>query len=347
MSDSSINGDAAQEKPCTIKTVREICKTKFLSSPFLCKKTDAIGSDENCVPLCNDYNENSALLDADLLILHILKKNRAWLLSHLDFDFSEYKNELFALAEKRGRGFPIAYITCCKEFYGKNFFVSPSVLIPKPDTELLVEEVLKTVKTKIQNLTQNENQADFFVMDICTGSGCIGISIADEFYKSLAEPAKLLNFRGKFYLAMADISDEALKICKKNASALLPKKALKSVLIKNLDLRAKNWRCFGKKYDIITANPPYVPSIITDELLKDGRNEPRLALDGGADGLQLIPPLAENIFKNLADCGTAFIEIGEYNAEKTAKIFENAGFKDVEILKDLSGQKRLLKVKKI
>ncbi len=303
----------------TIKEARNYAKDEFLASQFLNKnKLNNV--------LTNDYSENSAFLDADILISHLLKKNRAWILSHYDAEFSAYYEEFLTLVEKRVSGLPIAYITGKKDFYGREFFVSPAVLIPKPDTEILVEEALQSLKEKA-----GENSEETSILDICTGSGCIGLSLLAE-----------LNSVG-IKLVLGDISDSALEICKKNAEKLLPKESLERVSIRKMDLVNDD---FGGNYDIITANPPYVPTKLSEQLLEDGRNEPMLALDGGEDGLELIPPLAKRIKDSLKLNGTAFVEVGEYHAQKAAEIFKNAGFSSVQIIKDLSEKQRLLKISK-
>ncbi len=301
----------------TVKEARNYAKDKFLASQFLNK--NKFNND-----LTNEYNENSAFLDADILIAHILKKNRSWILAHHDSDFSAHNEEFLKLVEKRVSGLPIAYITGIKEFFGREFCVSPEVLIPKPDTEILVEEALQSLKEHPRDINEESS-----ILDICTGSGCIGISILAE-----------LDSVG-IKLVLGDISDSALDICKKNAEKLLSKEGLQQVSIRKMDLVNDD---FGGHYDIITANPPYVPTKLSEQLLEDGRNEPMLALDGGEDGLALIPSLAKRIKESLKPNGTAFVEVGEYHAQKAAEIFKNAGFSKVQIIKDLSNKDRLLKI---
>ncbi len=345
----------------TVKEARSYAKNKFLASQLLTK---------------NDYNENSAFLDADILLSHILKKNRAWILSHFDEDFSAHTENFLKLVEERKNGLPIAYITGVKEFYGRNFFVNPSVLIPKPDTEILVQEALYEVKIrlfsilafneidKISSDSSSDTDSDCLlnfineetsILDICTGSGCIGISLLAELSSVLRSTDNLESFLPRINLVLADISSEALSICKKNAHSLLTSDILNNVFIKELDLRCDDFAlnddvsCTEKtkkitKYDIITANPPYVPTKMTDSLLADGRSEPRLALDGGVDGLELIPALAGKIKQALSENGSAFVEVGEYHAEKATEIFKNAGFSNVDIIKDLNGMPRVLKI---
>ena len=322
----------------TVKDARLFAAHSFLSSHLLTR---------------NGYGRNDALFDADILIAHLLKKERSWLLSHSDFDFLPYKNEFEAFVQKRSSGIPIAYLTGTKDFFGRTFYVNENVLIPKPDTETLVEHALNFAKEKLK---KNES---LFVLDICAGSGCIGLSIAAELYEiafiqiNFDKPQRAQRmqsyFDKSFFLVLADISEEALKVCKKNMDSLLPQSLYKRALAVRADLRF-SFPCVPeskRSYDLITANPPYVPSKLTESLLEDGRSEPRLALDGGIEGLDLIPPLAQNSYLSLNFGGKLFVEVGEYHAAQAAEIFRNAGFSQVQIHKDLAGNDRVIECTKL
>ena len=322
----------------TVKDARLFAAHSFLSSHLLTR---------------NGYGRNEALFDADILIAHLLKKERSWLLSHSDFDFLPYKNEFETFVKKRSTGFPIAYLTGTKDFFERTFYVNENVLIPKPDTETLVEHALNFAKEKLK---KNE---PLFILDICTGSGCIGLSLAAELYESLSQTSDAFDkpqraqssqsyFDKSFFLLLADISEEALKVCKKNMDSLLPQSLYKRVLAVRADLRF-SFPCVPeskRSYDLITANPPYVPSKLTESLLEDGRSEPRLALDGGIEGLDLIPPLAQNSYSSLNLGGKLFVEVGEYHAAQAAEIFRSAGFPQVQIHKDLAGNDRVIECTK-
>jgi len=319
----------------TVKDARLFAAHSFLSSHLLTR---------------NGYGRNEALFDADILIAHLLKKERSWLLSHFDFNFLPYKNEFEAFVKKRSSGLPIAYLTGTKDFFGRTFYVNENVLIPKPDTETLVEHALNFANEKLK---KNE---PLFVLDICTGSGCIGLSLAAELYEiafmqnTFNKPQRTQSYFDKsFFLVLADISEEALKVCKKNMDSLLPQSLYKRVLAVRADLRFSFPRVPESKrsYDLITANPPYVPSKLTESLLEDGRSEPRLALDGGIEGLDLIPPLAQNSYLSLNPGGKLFVEVGEYHAAQAAEIFRSAGFSQVQIHKDLAGNDRVIECTKL
>lgn len=333
----------------TIREARLFAANSFLSSHLLTR---------------NGYGRNAALFDADILIAHILKKERSWILSHSDFDLLPYKKEFDALVKRRSAGLPIAYLIGKKGFFGRSFYVNEDVLIPKPDTETLVALALNFASERF------EKNDPLFVLDICTGSGCIGISLAAELYESILnkppdEKALVLNkpqgaqrvqstyevqnyFDENFFLVLADISEGALEICKKNMASLLPAALYKKALAVKADLRLGFPRVSDLKrsYDLITANPPYVPSKLTESLLEDGRSEPRLALDGGDDGLELIPPLAQNSYSFLNANGKLFVEVGEYHAVQAAEIFKSAGFSHIQIHKDLAGSDRVIECTK-
>ena len=321
----------------TVKDARLFAAHSFLSSHLLTR---------------NGYGRNEALFDADILIAHILKKERSWLLSHSDFDFLPYKNEFEAFVKKRISGIPIAYLTGTKDFFGRTFYVNENVLIPKPDTETLAELALNFAKERFKK------KEPLFILDICTGSGCIGLSLAAELYESafmqnsLNKPQRTQRtqsyFSESFFLALADISEGALIVCKKNMDSLLPQSLYKRALAVRADLRL-SFPCIPeskRSYDLITANPPYVPSKLMESLLEDGRSEPRLALDGGIEGLDLIPPLAQNSYLSLNPGGKLFVEVGEYNAAQAAEIFRSAGFSQVQIHKDLAGNDRVIECTK-
>ena len=289
---------------------------------------------------------SSLTLDADVLLQHFLNKPRAWLFAHDDTDISPIREAFCAAVERRCTGLPIAYITGEKDFWGLSFHVSPDVLIPKPDTELLVERSLAIIREKAAALRQEQT---LFILDPCTGSGCIAISILHTL-----ETEGIRNI----CCIAADISPAALAIARFNAQRLLSAETQTRLHIIEGDMRAlpETITRFRKspssssssliskpiRFDLIAANPPYVPSALTQELLKDGRSEPALALDGGSDGLDFIRILTNNTRTVLNRNGVLLSEVGEYHAQAASKLFETAGFSDVRIHQDLAGQDRLI-----
>ena len=341
-------------------------------------------------------------LDIDVILQELLQVERSFLLAHNETKLKQKDiKRFFALIQKRSRGLPIAYIVGKKEFYGLSFFVSPHVLIPKPDTEILVEKALELAREKSRKIGSREVQAKsretgsqevqaesretgnrevqaeshetrsrevqaesretrnrevqaeshetgnrevqaesrcLRVLDLCTGSGCIALSFAQEFCKTKENSPPLELF-------MSDISLAALRLAKKNTKQLFPasrKKQKNSDKLQIKIVRSNLFRNIKGSFDFILTNPPYVPTRLTDELLLDGRSEPRLALDGGKDGLRLIRQIAKDAKNYLKKDGWILIEAGEYHAKEVALILRERGFSEVAILQDLSGQERVI-----
>ena len=299
----------------------------------------------------------TAQLDADVLLSHTIKCSKSFLLAHRNDDLTDAQYGAFMSAiEKRKTGLAVAYITGHKEFYKLDFIVTQDVLVPKPDTETLVEKAVESIKEIVRNKTSNDAEAvrtaealkknierctdhTLRIADICTGSGCVGIAAARE-----------LNECGIFCdLTLTDISPRALEITKQNAGRLLTKDQFKRTAFVSGDLLATISPCI--LFDAILANPPYVPSDEVTELLKDGRGEPRIALDGDADGalgvrqssdgLAITRRLAAQAYEHLAQGGMFFLESGEYNAQGAARLMKKAGFIRVETHSDLSGRPRV------
>ena len=294
-------------------------------------------------------------LDVQVLLSHALKYDKTQLLlfaeNHIPEDKLAWLNNAIA---QRKTGLPVAYITGVKEFYGYDFFVTPDVLIPKPDTEVLVERAMELIIETTHPLR---------ILDMCTGSGCIGLSVMKTLYALEKVPVENLP-----QITLVDISEPALAIAKKNAAALLPDA---DILQKITFIQSDLFEKVDGEFDFILTNPPYVPSSMVDELLKDGRGEPRLALDGDmalrepqgpqtasgpasgvpealegplTNGLSIIKKLITQSCKHLAQNGTILMETGEYNAQTTADFAQKAGFV-TEIHRDLEGQMRVVEMR--
>lgn len=279
----------------------------------------------------------SPSLDVEVLMQWILKKDRSYILFHRDEKLSEeQESQLKKSISLRKTGLPIAYITGHKEFYGIDFMVSPDVLIPKPDTEVLVENSIEIIRC-----LQDKSDHTLNILDMCTGSGCVAISII----KTLKDLQTSGKSNPKFTLA--DISNKALDIARENARRILDPETLSKLTFVSTNL-FKNLK--DKSFDLIVSNPPYVPCDQTTELLKDGRNEPRLALDGDIDiegnpsgtkdGLEIIRNLVSQAKSHLTENGMLILETGEYNAMETACLMKKIGFRDVKTYVDLEGDLR-------
>lgn len=284
------------------------------------------------------YISPSASLDVYVLLEYFLQKDKIYILSNSDEELTSEEFSLLSDAVvKRKTGLPIAYITGHKEFYGYDFVVSPEVLIPKPDTEILVENAIDEIIAKMEN----RSEIVLSICDMCAGSGCIGISVL----KNLIEEYKIPSGRlPKF--TFCDISSEALQIAKQNAKSLLPQSEVEEIKFIQTNLFSE----VPYTFDLILSNPPYIPSKMVTDLLKDGRSEPRLALDGdvGAfgeptesnDGLSIIRRLIPESYEHLVYNGSILIETGEYNAKETLSLLKEQGFRCTKIFKDLEGQDR-------
>lgn len=294
----------------------------------------------------------SPKLDAEVLLSHCLGFSKTELLLKRDYEVPADKEAWLRDATNRcATGLPVAYITGHKEFYGYDFIVSPDVLIPKPDTEILVERAVDIILSMMD--ARGENLLT--VCDMCTGSGCIAIAVAKTLLEDERVPADQLP---KFTLA--DISEPALDIARRNAAALLSNHD-NLVMSRFNFVRTNLFDAISEaiKYDVILSNPPYIPHTMVDELLRDGRSEPRLALDGDItlegdracaddgqpadDGLEIIRNLIPQAQAHLAPRGTVLMETGEYNAEAAAALAAAAGF-NTEIHRDLEGQLRVVEM---
>ena len=276
-------------------------------------------------------------LDTDCIIGDILGWDKTKLLFCTDQNLEKNQEEDFIQKiQKRSTGFPVAYINGHKEFYGRDFLVTPDVLIPKPDTEILVENALKIISEKYRQLKR-----PLTVCDMCTGSGCVGLSILKSCYEEKITLEQHLPI-----LTLADISDRALDVAKKNYNHL----GIKSLPVTVHFIRSNLFENVPGKFDLIVSNPPYIPFADVKELLKDGRAEPVLALNGDInsdgtpsdenDGLMIIKNLIPQAHKRLNERGVLILETGEYNADETENLMCLSGFFDTQIFLDLEGQKR-------
>ena len=292
-------------------------------------------------------NSPSPSLDVEILLCHFLNLDKTHLLLNQNTEIPEDKlSQLHDALISRQSGLPVAYITGHKEFYGYDYFVTPSVLIPKPDTEILVENAINFLYEKI-----NANPDRILtVCDMCTGSGCIAIATLKALYEQKNVTLERLP---KFTLV--DISAKALEVAHKNAENLLgvPENGGSAKLLERVRFIQSNlFEQLPYQFDAVLTNPPYVPSSLTDELLKDGRSEPRLALDGDItitgdhsdsdDGLEIIRNLMPQIYDHTVFTGFFLMETGEYNMRGAENLSYRAGFRHSQVFTDLEGQERVL-----
>ena len=254
-------------------------------------------------------------LDAEILLAEVLRKDRSELIIRNNIKISNKKAFTFnRYIDRRKKFEPVAYILNNKEFFSLDFFVNKNSLIPRPETELMVEKAVKIYKNKYPN-----------VLDIGTGSGCIIISVLRHLPKS----------RG----IGLDISNDAIKVAKFNSERLL-KVYNKRIKFMNLSIeKLSNNRIF----DLILANPPYINSKDIRNLSTDiKRYEPKIALDGGKDGLDVIKKVIYKSFKILKHNGTLAIEIGNNQYFAVSKLLRKNGFKETTLLKDYKNNIRCI-----
>jgi len=230
-----------------------------------------------------------------------------------DDDFCKLEDTL----NRREKHEPLQYITGHQEFMGLDFMVSPAVLIPRQDTEILVLEAEKYIEE--QRVLCNE---DLDILDMCTGSGCIIIS--------------LKNRNREINATAVDISAMALEVAGKNAENNDAQVSfIHSDLFENVPI--------DKKFDLIVSNPPYIPSSVVDTLMPEVRvYEPRLALDGEADGLKFYKKIIRAAKEHLKPGGTIMFEMGFDQGESIERLFILEGYSDIYIVRDLAGLNRVI-----
>jgi release factor glutamine methyltransferase len=265
------------------------------------------------------FSSTSPRLDAELVMTMVLGWDRVKLITHADRPLD--KDELTTYRElhkRRRRGEPIAYLCGEREFYSRSFVVDQRVLVPRPETELLVETGLR--RTSSLSLCAR-------VLDLCTGSGCVAITLKRE--------------RPTTSVVGSDTSQDALAVARLNCQRLgAPVALVKSDLFDELT----EWR---GRLDLITTNPPYLSDADMSELPVDIHDfEPHLALAAGCDGLAVIRRIIEGGPAMLAPGGVLAIEVGAGTAPDVANLVEGAGLKDVEIDSDYGGHERIVSARK-
>ncbi|HET7031941.1 MAG TPA: peptide chain release factor N(5)-glutamine methyltransferase [Casimicrobiaceae bacterium] len=254
-------------------------------------------------------------LDAQVVLAHVLAKERAWLVAHGDEPLtSGQQAAFFALAKRRRDGEPVAYLTGIREFWGLPLRVTPAVLIPRPETESLVELALSRIPV----------DRELHLLDLGTGSGAIAIALAHE--------------RPHARMLATETSTEALAVAEDNARRLG---------IANIEFARSDWydglpgAWRGIAFDLIASNPPYVA--MDDPHLREGdvRFEPVVALASGVDGLAAIRQIVAGARAHLAPGGTLVVEHGYDQAERVRELFAAAGFDEIVGAKDLAGIPRV------
>ena len=256
----------------------------------------------------------SPRLDAEVLLAHALSTTRVQLIIDAKRPLMADELARFRTLVKRRRAHePVAYIVAQREFYGRMFRVDRRVLVPRPDTETLVDVAL----TRTRGCSMSMR-----ALDLCTGSGCVAITLGRE--------------RPTSRVVAVDLSDAALALARENALRL----GAYNVALRVADLFAGEGEA---RYDVVTANPPYIPSREVDALAPDIRNfEPRLALDGGEDGLALLTRIVREAPAHLVAGGLLAVEVGAGEAPDVRALFESTGYTEIEVARDYARIERVV-----
>ena len=266
--------------------------------------------------ILKEANIDTYILDTQLLLGKVLGKDKLHLITNKEEEVSKFKErEFYSLIEKRKNKMPISYILKTTEFMGLDLHVEEGVLIPRGDTEILVEETLKFM----------DEDKEYEVCDLCCGSGAIGISIA--------------HFRENTKVDLIDYYDVPEKVIKRNiVKQKLSNRAkfIKSDLLNEVINQQK-------KYDILVSNPPYIKEEVIDTLMEDVKDyEPHTALSGGNDGLDFYRRIVDDSDKILKENGILAFEIGHDQGEEVSNLMIEKGYKNVRVVKDLAGLDRVV-----
>ncbi|MGN0301857.1 MAG: peptide chain release factor N(5)-glutamine methyltransferase [Anaerotardibacter sp.] len=290
-----------------------------------------------CCDYLERHGDSQPRLSAQWLLSEATGLSRIELYTNLERPLSmDERSRMREWVKRRGEGEPLQLIVGTAPFRYLTLHVAPNVLIPRPETEVLVSEAfqklnLPKVCARVEVDEEGERIIDsslpsLSVLDLCTGSGCIACSIASEY------PAA--------HVVATDISPDALLLAQKNVESL---GLSERVEVKESDLFAALLPECSDSFDLVISNPPYVPTSVCETLDKEVKEfEPILALDGGEDGLDVLRAMLEGMKCSLKPGGLFALELFEGHMKQAAKLCIEFGFNDVEIKKDLAGKERIL-----
>lgn len=266
------------------------------------------------ISILKENNIEDSNMKARIVLADLLGKNKEYLMIHDEDDIEDGLNRIFLEKIERLKNHePLQYVINKQDFMGFELYVDKNVLIPQPDTENLVEEVIL--------LSDKIRKKELRILDLCTGSGAIAISISKLIKKSL--------------VYASDISKDALKIAEENSS-----RNAANILFFESDLFDKISKLY--KFDIIVSNPPYIEKDVIKTLSEEVQNEPILALDGGKDGLDFYRKIIEEAKEYLNPDGYLAFEIGYNQKESVEKILKDNKYRNIYSRKDLSGKDRIV-----
>ncbi|EPR09553.1 peptide chain release factor N(5)-glutamine methyltransferase [Ruminiclostridium papyrosolvens] len=272
-------------------------------------------------------NIETPVQEAGVMLCQVLNCGRAYLYAHGDRELSsDEKAILDHMLAQRAKNIPLQYIIGDTEFMSLRFMVTPAVLIPRQDTEILVEKVIELAKKRVFERKNEGSSARLNVLDMCTGSGCIAVSIAC--------------FCSQCDIIACDISEEAIKVAKANSELNGVQNRVEFFggdLFKALEALEGNY-----KFDFIVSNPPYIETEIISGLQKEVSSyEPGLALDGGADGLDFYRRITAKAPEYLNKLGWLAFEIGYNQGERVSALMKES-FTNIQVLKDYGGNDRVV-----
>lgn len=273
-------------------------------------------------------NVEDAEIKANMLLQYILKMNKIELLTNKDLEVSKTNIEKFNIyITEVSKGMPVQYLTNKQEFMKLNFYVDKNVLIPQPDTEILVEEALIKVQEIENKQKETRSKSESIkILDLCTGTGAIGISL----YK----------YGKNVEIYASDISKKAIEIARRNAIA--NNANIEFILS---DMFEQISMC---DFDIIVSNPPYIKTDVIKKLSKEVQNEPHIALDGGNDGLNFYKIICSEAYKYVKNGGYIMVEIGYDQKDEVIELFNKIRhYKEIQSIQDLAGNNRVVKAKVI
>ena len=258
--------------------------------------------------IIQELEKNLDRTEAFLILEHVLNMSKNEILIHLDNKVNDDEEKLINnIVERRLAKEPLQYVIHAQYFFGNKFYVNENVLIPRADTEILVEEVLR--------LANNSNK----ILDLCTGSGCIAISLKKA--------------NNNLEVIASDISKKALTVAMLNAQLNRAKvNFLQSDLFENIN----------EKFDIIVSNPPYIRTSDICKLQDEVKFEPHIALDGGNEGLDYYIEIIEKAKKYLLENGLIALEIGYNQANEVSEILKENGYKNIRVIKDYGNNDRVV-----
>jgi release factor glutamine methyltransferase len=283
-------------------------------------------------------------LDAEALLSRVLDIDRVGLYTQYERILSEEEvNNFFGLVERRNKREPLQYILGNTEFFGLEFVVTPDVLIPRPETEILVEKALNRVKSyELGVMSKNKKNSklrtpdsELKILDLCTGSGCIAVTLAKEI-----EGVKVYG---------VDISAKALRVAKENARRHEVEERIRFIqgnLFESFTIHCSRITDHGFRFDLIVSNPPYIPSSEINFLQEEVKDyEPREALDGGNNGLSYLKRIIKEAPDYLKSGGSLLLEIGYKQKERVFEIAEEREiYQTPVIINDFAGIERVVKL---